>query len=352
MTLVANFVPNPFGAGAGKYIGLFSNGGSHGVLRLSLSETGAFTGRLKLGRTLAVFSGRFSAAGDSQVIATGSDGQAYTATLHYDSVTTQVTGTLAAPDWSVPLELGRLLAAADGDSRFAGRYNLVIPSSASLPAPLGDGIASLTVAANGVVTGSGILADGTAFAVNGPLTNRGEVPIYVSLYGGGGVLTGSLTFRTTSVSDLDGTLYWSRPASSAAMAFSSGFAVTAQGIGSRYVPPALGQPVLPVAQTSNNAVLVLGCGGIAGPVSQSATLNADNSVVITAPALERLALRVNAKSGRFVGQFAHPQTGATTRFRGVILQKQQAGFGFFAGSSGGGYTTFAPAGTVARLAAP
>jgi hypothetical protein len=107
-----------------------------------------------------------------------------------------------------------------------------------------------------------------------------------------------------------------------------------------------------VVSAQDNARLILGDGGLSAPVSQAATLNADNSVVISAPALERLSVHVNAANGRFTGPFIHPRTGVVTRFRGVILQKQNAGFGFFAGSSGGGYATFAPAGMQVGLANP
>jgi hypothetical protein len=203
-----------------------------------------------------------------------------------------------------------------------------------------------------VVSGGGTLADGTAFPLRGSLTTSGELPIYAILYNGGGMVAGSLAFRATSVSDIDGSLYWSRPAGAQAAAFSSGFTVTASTVGSRYVQPTAGQPVVPVAPSANNAQLVLGDGGLGVPVSQAATLNLDNSVVISAPELDHLSLRVNAATGRFSGQFIHPQTGAATRIRGVILQKQQAGFGFFAGSSGGGYATFAPVGVAATIAAP
>jgi hypothetical protein len=354
MSLVANFVPNPFVEGAGRYTGLFSLNGKHGVARLRLTRNGAFTGRAKLGRASVVLSGRFSAAGDAQISATGSDGKNYTTTLHYDSASAHVSGSFAWPTGSVPIALDRLMFATNGASQYAGRYTVVLPSASDLPAnvPQGDGIATLTIDSDGIVTGGGVLADGTPFGIHGSLTTGGELPIYAALYDGGGLLTGSLAFRSTETSDVVGTLDWSRPARAGAVLFASGFALSLPCVGSRYVQPGTGQPVVPVAPTSNNAKLVLGDGGIGAPVSQAATLNADNSVVISAPELDQLSLRVNAKSGRFAGQFVHPQTGASTPFRGVILQKQQAGFGFFAGASGGGYATFAPAGMVPRLAAP
>src|SRR4029453_13173698 len=94
-SLIANFVPNPFVEGAGRYTGLFSLNGKHGVVRLKLTRSGAFTGRARLGRASVTLSGRFSAAGDGQINATGSEGKNYTTTLHYDSASMHVSGMFA-----------------------------------------------------------------------------------------------------------------------------------------------------------------------------------------------------------------------------------------------------------------
>jgi uncharacterized repeat protein (TIGR02543 family) len=350
MSLTANFVPNPFLTGAGRYTGLFASGDVRGVSRLTLSSTGAFTGRLKFGRTTVRLAETFASSGDAQFTATGSDGKKYTVALHYDSATTHVTGSVSGPGWSAQLEIDHLFAPADGTSPYAGRYTLVI-SAASIPvgAPQGDGIVTLKVDSSGKVTGNGTLADGTNFSVKGPLTIDGELPVYAPLYNSAGIVAGSLAFRSTAVSDVEGTVYWAHPGNGA---FPANFALNAAVVGSRYIKPVAGQPVVPVSPTQNNAELVLGDGGIGIPVNQAATLNPDNSIVISSPALERLSLRVNAASGRFTGRFLHPQTAVATRFAGVILQKQRAGFGFFTSGGGGGYATFAPVGSAADLAGP
>ena len=46
-----------------------------------------------------------------------------------------------------------------------------------------------------------------------------------------------------------------------------------------------------------------------------------------------MSARLNPLRGNFSGKFIHPQTGAPATFRGVILQKQGAGFGYFAAGS-------------------
>ena len=166
------------------------------------------------------------------------------------------------------------------------------------------------------------------------------------------MLTGALTFRSQSASDVDGTLFWSRPAQPAAPMFPDGFAIQVAAIGSRYTAPATNQPVVPVAPGANNAALALGDGGLATPVVQPATLSASNTITISAPAVSGLSARINPLRGNFSGKFKHPQTGTVTTIRGVILQKQGAGFGFFAGGTDAGYATLAPADTQAALIAP
>jgi hypothetical protein len=51
---------------------------------------------------------------------------------------------------------------------------------------------------------------------------------------------------------------------------------------------------------------------------------------------------VNPVAGIFAGTFIHPVTGVATAFRGVIFQRQNAGYGYFLGSSESGSASLAP----------
>ena len=99
-----------------------------------------------------------------------------------------------------------------------------------------------------------------------------------------------------------------------------------------------------VAASANNAELELGAGGLSNPIVQPATLAPDNSLAITTQSLSGLTLAIKSASGQFRGSFIHPANGTRATFRGVIVQKENAGFGFFVTAGAGGYVTLAPSG--------
>ena len=92
----------------------------------------------------------------------------------------------------------------------------------------------------------------------------------------------------------------------------------------------------------NNAVLAFGAGGLSEPLLQLTTLAPANTLKFPAPVLPGLVVRLNPTAGTFSGSFTHPQTTKATPFRGVILQKQGSGFGFFAGGVNAGAAAFSP----------
>jgi hypothetical protein len=98
-----------------------------------------------------------------------------------------------------------------------------------------------------------------------------------------------------------------------------------------------------VAASINNARLELGDGGFSDPILQPATLESDNSVIVTAPALPGLSVAIKSSTGQFRGSFIHPVTGALTAFRGIVVQGENAGFGFFIASASSGYAVLEPA---------
>lgn len=354
LTIDASFIANPFTAGVGSYASLFTGtDGTHGALSLSLGNNGTFTARLRLENGAVALKGRFDAAGAAQVTATDKTGATYTLALTYtnrDGVIA-IGGTISGDGWNADLTLDSLGKPTATKHPKAGRYTLVVAApEGATSAPVGDGVATVRVSNTGAATITGALADGTPFNARGTLTNDSELQIFTPLYTGTGVLTGTLNFRTRPTSDIDGALHWSRPAKSGA-AFATGFDVTINAVGSTYTTPAANQPIVPVNAGENNSALALGDGGLTTPVVQPTTLSTSNTLTISAPAVSGIRATINTERGNFSGKFVHPQTGAVTSFRGVILQKQGAGFGFFANDSDAGYATFAPAQTQAALIA-
>jgi uncharacterized protein YkwD len=319
--------PNPYREAMGRYGAVFSVGENQALMRCALSATGGFSGRLRMPGAVLPFNGSFGESGR----ATRQFDGGYTLTLIFDG---GLSGTLSGPGFSTSFTLE--LLASTGGAR-AGRYTLVLAG----PEPAGSyGSAVVRVLSDGTAALIGNRPDGSAFTATAPITESGTLLLYVGQHAGLSQLAGPLYFRATSAGDLDGTLRWLNPA----------LATGLEAIGARYIAPAPGQPPLPVAGAVNNVTLTLAPADLPAPVQQSATLTADPALLIPAPALPALAARVNGAAGRFTGSYAHPQTGALTKFRGVILQKQGAAFGLVLGS--GGAASLAPAGSAATLARP
>lgn len=356
VTITATFIPNPFLQAAGRYLGLFSSGDIHGQLRVKLTGAGAFTARTRYNGLTIPLSGSFDANGNAIVRATLPSGATLTLDLHLDhsGALPMITGSVSDGTFTAPFAIDSVRPANGAPSSYAGRYTIVIPAieDATSATPDGDGFASVVVAANGAATCSAVLAEGTKVIASGFVSPAGSLALYAPLYGGAGMLTGTIAFRTTAVSDLDGTLYWSKPAIAGAAVCPAAFALETLVVGSAYRTPAPGVPVLAVPVAANNTELALGDGELSAQIVQPATLGEDNRVAITAPVLAGVAVTVKPNSGRFTGQFLHPVTGAATKLRGVILQKQNTGFGFFPGAATSGYATFAPAGADTRLRIP
>jgi hypothetical protein len=142
------------------------------------------------------------------------------------------------------------------------------------------------------------------------------------------------------VSDLDGTLHWSKPTIVTGKTTTDAIEENIPAVASQYVRPAHGATVVQVTTTSDNAQLNLGAGDLTQPVAQTATLETSNVIVLPAPSLTGLHASVNTLTGQFSGSFVHPVTKAVTAFHGVVYQKANAAYGFFLGASVSGYTSF------------
>ena len=119
--------------------------------------------------------------------------------------------------------------------------------------------------------------------------------------------------------------------------YPGGFSVDSQAVGSHYVPPAPGTPLVAKRLGEMNGQLTLGDGDLDPEVVQPLTIESSNRVDLKTRALPGLQVVINPVNGRFNGSFVHPATGTLSVLRGVIFQKRNAGFGFFLGQDESGY---------------
>jgi hypothetical protein len=341
--LTANFVENLFLEGRGNYAGLSTtSAGSPALLSLRLSGSGKFSGKLKLTDFTIALRGTFDPLGHAHFDTTIKD---HTISLDLTYAITNgipaITGTISADGWTMPVDIDAF--GKPYDLSLIGRYTVVLRADPESPqtVPQGDGFATARVRRSGVTVFTGQLADGTAFAASGKLSRSGSLAIFVAPYKKSGAFAGTLNFNASS--GIQGQFHWERPAMPESGAFPNGFTTKNMAVGAHYEPPTPGEPVVRVPASINNARLELGDGGFSNPVLQPATLSADNSVIINAPALSGLSIAIKSSTGQFHGSFIHPGTGSPTTFRGVVVQRENAGFGFFLANGSSGYATLAPA---------
>ena len=217
LSLTARFIENPFVSRIGIYSGLVQAAdpvsAASGLLKLKLGATGTFSGKLSIGGRSHSLKGRFPGEG-FVTLSLPHQPTRLTVTLQLDisSGANQITGTVTDGVFVANLTAVQTLA-PDALTPLAGRYTIALPANAEAveeSLPRGSGCATLSVSKSGQTKLIGFLADGQAFTQTGVVSNDGRLPVYVSLYGGGGSLVGDLIFRETADSHCDGVVAWSR----------------------------------------------------------------------------------------------------------------------------------------------
>jgi hypothetical protein len=314
---------------AGTYNGLFYDTNdiaaeSAGYIRVKVAFNGRYTGTLRLGQQLFPLSGRFN----SQDLATNtlfrSGNSPLTVTMSLASSTNQLTGTVS--DGFRQSQLFAVLSPFNANTNPApeqGQYTMAILGSTNAGvAPAGDGFGAVTVGPGGLVTLKGSLADGAPVSQTALLTQTGQWPLFVPLYGGQGLILGWMSFDTNQPpAALHGVLNWIRPAIPSAILFPAGFTNgDAMAMGSKYTR------VNPLITLANGAFVFSG-GTLSSPATNSVTLAANNQFVHASG--EHLSVVVALPSGLFSGSVVLPGTMQHVPFRGAMLQDFNAGYGYF-----------------------
>lgn len=356
MVLRANFITNQFLAIKGVYNGLFApagaDGGSavdptnSGFAALTLTDKGKFTGKLLLAGAMHSFSGAANVVdGTAHVLIKPTAQPALTLDLEFDvnngADTTGVTGRVSRASWESPLSAYRAAAPAQG-AVFAGKHTFLIPGAdadLSATCPAGDGAGTVMVVPSGVLTLAGAVGDGTAISQSVPLSKGGDWPLYVSLYGGKGVLWGWVSFSTnTEPYRFQGDLAWIKRAGAPADKFySNGFEKTNEIFGAKYTPPKPGTNTL--SWPSTNGVLLIDGGNVEPAISNAVTL-VKNKVTVLANS-NKVSVTFTPATGLFSGSFLHPANGKTATVKGALLQLPAPfyglGSGWFRGTNQSGY---------------
>ncbi len=221
LDFIANFVSNFSTNAAGTYQGLFYDSGgvipaNSGFFSAQVANTGSFTAKFQQGKTTFPVSGQFSLTGGWSTNALKVwDNTAISLQLDLTGGNV-LEGGLTNVTWMAELGANRAVFSAAHPSPQAGKYTLVLPPGTN-SAPGGNGFGAMTVSAAGNVTFTGTLGDGTKVTPSANESEKGQWPVYVSLDSGSGMLLGWLAFTNEPGQDIDGLLYWFRPAAPASL---------------------------------------------------------------------------------------------------------------------------------------
>ncbi len=328
-----------------------------------------FTGKLRLGGSAFVLAGRFDANGNAQFDASGGSALKVKragmpkAFLSFSRVfgpggIPRLEGTVVEQGSNRTAHLAAAaalyVAEANAPAPFVqtpidlpGRYTLVFPPKTPAEQgrsadeyPQGYGIGTLVLSASGQATMVGRLADGSAVSCSAPVTKANAWPLWSVTDARQGGIVGQVVFRDRAgASDLDAdSIAWFKPPSLDSLRYPGGWADGIQcGLaGSKYVtPPEVDHdsvfPGLGRTGSGGNAELELYNGALLSPFTKALNINARNLVAVPQPAADQVGVTVDPVTGLFWGNFIHDQSGLVTRLRGVVIQKQQRGFGFFLG---------------------
>jgi hypothetical protein len=206
LVLQASFIPNPFAAVAGQYIGLFmpEDGNTvqnSGYATLTITTKGTFSGYLQTGTTRHSLSGQLDANFDyTNTIIIPGDGPV-TIGLNAAPGYSSINGTIDNSNWTATLFCNQLVG--KGEFSGFGRYAISFTDSNGNP----DGTGVMNFAENGATTLRGTLDGGitiNASSTFSPLADNAEWPFYSSLDGGKGCFLGWMDLDGEGFDEIDG----------------------------------------------------------------------------------------------------------------------------------------------------
>lgn len=367
LALLFTMVVAPAGFGAGativtNYTGLVYSGNPYiaaqsGIFAMSVSPNQKFSGKMLIGDNQANFSGRFDTNGAADIVVKITvDNSCYECdppiidieikklwNVHFQlsPAGESISGGLHFRHGNFPdgtLSGKRSTFNRNNELPSGSRFTFVLSGSgdpANTNFPTGNGFGTVRIDSFGNVNLAASLADTSAFSQSTPLCDDGTFPVFGSLYNDKGMIQGWAGLTNTPDADLTGDVVWVKPDFARHTFFPAGFTNELAIVGSSYVRT---NPIL----NWTNGVVILQGGTLSSPFTNSILLNAKSKVANVSD--NKLALKFQLKSGLFAGWAQEPLTGDLIPFAGVVLQKENGGFGYFPAPPLSGEGSIGPAG--------
>jgi hypothetical protein len=356
-----------FVAVGGNYEGLVQAGEradqtyeSSGRLQITLGSLGNYTGKLKLAAETYSFDGAINADG---VIGIGVSKMPSNVTLNL-TVSLDVDG-VPRISGTVSRALGFISTVNAPLEVFTNALNPTAPYrnvpasliaaytySVSVPNEQGNGTGRLVVRDTGNVSVYVTMPDGTRKLDSSVLQQDSQgfkVSIFVPFLQNQGSVCGVVRLPQLSTEAVSGEIIWFKPANPNYAANPAGWpaGMDLPIVGSRYEPPSATSsgmvavaPAVEYALKSRLTTVILSGGGIPEAL-EIPTLIANNEFVpLPGSPLRRFSLSINPRNGKLTGEFKHPVTRKSNRIKGVVLQLQKIGVGYFLGTLESGAVEF------------
>ena len=332
MLLQANFIPSPFIPASGSYSGLFAeNAGvqvpSAGSVTASITRSGAYSGRVRLAGGSYAISGKMNLQCQAtNHIKRGTN--ILTLVMQADQAG-QIYGYAAQNSWVAPMQGAR--AGYNSKTNPApqfGSYTMMMPGQPVDPVlPSGHSYGSVKVSTGGLASFVGTLADGTKVSQSAALSKDGLWPFYAPLYAGKGLMVSWQLFRTISDTDFDGWMVWIKPTNSAARFYRAGFDYERSAFGEAYVSP------VGTNAFFNSSYVQVSCayGELPANFFNAIQIAPGNKIINLSA--NKLSMKFSPSTGIFSGTVNDPIINKIWSFSGAVFQKDNAGYGFLAGTN-------------------
>ena len=327
LVLQANFVPNPFLAPAGTYTGLFSPASGStvsntGYCQFAVATKGGFSGYFLTGATRHSISGQFDAGGGFTKTINVSGQSPWTVTLNLNLSGGEVMwGTISNGAWTAALSGYKSVFNATKDpATLAGDYTMIFEAgNGSTALPEGDGYAYVTISKAGAVALSGYLADGSKIAPSATLSPYEQWPLYSSLYGGAGSVSGWVSVNGSGA--ISGNVVWIKPAAASGN-YPGGFTFSTTASGGLYAKSN--------AISSTNFTKAVFSGG-AFPGGFTNQISIGSNYKVTNHTSNKLTMTFYPATGIFQGTVVNPAAAGSKAmpFGGILLPNQSAARGYF-----------------------